>query len=79
MTLQGEILKNNMVQSELEHLRKTVRMMNSGTSSLDHILCIRTTSKAQEGIGYQRGSSGSKPTAQKEIPCLKNAKVGELV
>ena len=45
-TLKEEILKNNMAQSELEHLRKIIRMMNSRTSSLDHILCMGTTSKA---------------------------------
>ena len=68
-----------MAQSELEHLKKIVRMMNSGMLSLDRILCMRTTSKAWEGIRYQRRSSGLKPTAQMEIPRPKTVKVEELI
>ena len=78
-TLKREILKNSMAQSEVEHLKKIVIMMNSGTTSLDHILCMRTTSKAREGIGYQRGSLDSKLVAQREIPHLKTVKVEEPV
>ena len=51
-TLKGEILKNGMALFELDHLRKIVRIMNLGTTSLDHILCMGTTFKAWEGIGY---------------------------
>ena len=68
-----------MSQSELEHLKKIVRMMNSRTTSLDHILCMKTTSKAREGLSSQRGSLGSKPATQKVIPHLKTVKVEELV
>ena len=32
-----------------------MRMMNSGTMSLDHILYMGITSKTQKGIGYQKG------------------------
>ena len=45
-------MKNGMTYSELDHLRKIVRMIKLGTMSLDHIFCRGTTSKAQEGIGY---------------------------
>ena len=51
-TLKGKIIKNNITQFELEHFRKIVRLINSGTTSLDHILCMESTSKAREGIGY---------------------------
>ena len=30
-TLKREVSKNSMVQSKLDHIRKIVRMMNSGT------------------------------------------------
>ena len=78
-TLKEEILKNNMAQYEIEHLRKLLRMMDSRMSSLDQILCMGTTSNAWEGIGYQRGSLGSKLVAQNEIPCPKTVKVEEIV
>ena len=78
-TLKGELLKNNMVQFKLDHLRKIVRMMNSGTMSLDHIICMGTTSKAREDIGYQKGSSDSKSAVQKKNSCLKSTKIEELV
>ena len=68
-----------MAQSELDQLRKIVRMMNSGTLSLDHILCMVTTSKARKGIGYQKGYSDSKSTTQKEISRLKTVSIEEPV
>ena len=55
-TLKREVLKNGMALFELDYLRKIVRMMNLGTTSLDHILYMGTTSKAQEGRGYYKGS-----------------------
>ena len=61
-TLKEEILKKIMAQSELNHHRKMGRMMNSGTASLDHILCMGTTSKTRDDIGYKRGSPYSKST-----------------
>ena len=66
-----------MVESTLEHLRKIVRMMYSGTSSLDLILCKGKV--AQEGIGYQRGSSRMKLASHKEIPHPKTVKVEEII
>ena len=34
-------------------------MLNSGTMSLDHVLCLGRTSKGREGLGYKKGSSGT--------------------
>ena len=68
-----------MAKSEVEHQRKIVIMMNLGMSSLNHILCMGTASKAREGIGYQKGYLGSKPADQKEIPHPKTVKVEELI
>ena len=78
-TLKGEILKNNVAQSELDHLRKIVRMMNSRTTSLNHILYMGTTSKARDRIGYPKGSSNSKSAVQKKNSHLESAKIEELV
>ena len=63
-----------MVQSELDHLRKIVRMMNSKTTSMDHILCMGIASKAWKSKGYQKGSSFSKLAVKKKNPCLKTVK-----
>ena len=68
-----------MVQSKLDHLRKIVRTMNLGTTSLDHILCMGAISKAREGIGYQKESLDSKIVVQKKNSHIKSAKIEELV
>ena len=68
-----------MAQSKLDHLRKIVRIMNSRTTSLYHIFYMGTTSKAHEGLGYQKGSSETKPTIQKKNPLLKLAKLEGIV
>ena len=73
------MLKNNMARFELDLLKKIVRMVNSRTTSLDHILCMGTPFKAREDIGYQKGSSDSKPTIQKKNFRLKSTKMEELV
>ena len=54
-----------MAQSELDHLRKIVRMMNSGIASLDHILCMGTTSKTKKGID-KKESIEIKPASRKK-------------
>ena len=66
-----------MAQFELDHLRKIVRMMNSRTTSMDHILCMGTTSKARESVGYQKRSSNSKSVVQKKNSLLKSSKIEE--
>ena len=43
-----------------------MRMMNSESFSLDHILFMGNTSKAWEGISYQKELSSSKPAVQKK-------------
>ena len=63
-----------MVQSKLDHLRKIVRTMNLGTTSLDHILCMGAISKAREAIGYQKESLNSKIVVQKKNSHIKSAK-----
>ena len=60
VALKKEISKNGIAQLELELLKKRVKMLNSGTTSLDHFLCMETTSKAYEGLGYKKGSSRTK-------------------
>ena len=42
-----------------------MKMLNSRTITLDHILCMGTTSKGWEVLGYQKGSSGTKTIVQK--------------
>ena len=56
-----------------------MRMMNSGTTSLDRILCMGTTSKARESINYQEGSLDSKTAVQKKHSHINFAKIKEIV
>ena len=67
-----------MAQYELDHLRKIVRMMNSRTTSLDHILYIGTTSMTREGIGYHKVPSEIKLAIYKNSH-LKFAKIKETI
>ena len=57
-----EISKNNTTQFELEQLKRRVRMLNLGTTSLDHILGMGKSSKECGGLGYMKGSSGTQAT-----------------
>ena len=60
VALKREISKNGISQSELELLKKRVKMLNSRTTSLDHFLCMERMTKAYEGLGYKKGSSRTK-------------------
>ena len=42
-----------------------MKMLNSGTTTLDRILCMGITSKGREVLGYQKGSLGTKTIVQK--------------
>ena len=52
---QGNVLKNEKKESlnELEHIKKTMKMMNSGTMALDQILLMGNTTKDHEGLGFK--------------------------
>ena len=54
-----------------------MRMMNTGTTSMDHILYMGTTSKTREGIGYQKGPLETNPIVQKKNSYLMFAKIEE--
>ena len=64
VVLKREISKNSTAQSELEQLKKRVRMLNYGTTSLYHVLYMGRTSKGHEGLGYKKGSSRTKAIVQ---------------
>ena len=68
-----------MAQSKLDHLRKIVRMMNSGITSLDHILYMGTTSKNKKGIVYQKESIEIKPSSRKKSSGVKSTKIKETI
>ena len=77
VVLKREISKNSDAQSELEQLKKRVRMLNSGTSSLYHVLCTGRTFKGHDVLGYKKGSSRTKVAvwtdAQAKLSGSKNA------
>ena len=62
---ENKISKNGVVQSKLNYLKNILRMMNEGTTSLDHILYVGTTSKGREGIVYLKKSSRTEPVVHK--------------
>ena len=64
VVLKEEISKNSIAQYDLEQLKRRVRMLNLGTTSLDHILGMGKSSKGNEGLGYRKGSSGTKVVVQ---------------
>ena len=48
------------VSLELERTQKSFKMLNSGTSKLEHILTIGKPSRDQRGLGFVGETSGSK-------------------
>lgn len=60
--LKSERSQQDKFLSEITLLKKNIRMLNSGTSKLDEILCIGKTSGDHHGLGYQRGGASSSKT-----------------
>ena len=57
--------KNEKEESlnELEQIKKTMRMMNSSTTTLDQILLMRRTTKGHKNLGFTEKRSETKPPA----------------
>ncbi|CAM8943748.1 unnamed protein product [Rhodiola kirilowii] len=53
---------------ELNHLKKTVKMLNSGTKDLDSILGAQRTGGGHKGLGFTGGLSSGKTTFVKAVP-----------
>ena len=74
--LEGELSESKKIQGDLngerEHMKKTVRMLNSGSSKLDQILVIGKTAGNHMGLGHTGESSSIKtvfvPAAKVEKP-----------
>ena len=51
---QVNVLKNEKEESlnELKQIKTTIRMMNSSTTTLDHILLMRRTTKDHKGLDF---------------------------
>ncbi|EXB90374.1 hypothetical protein L484_004877 [Morus notabilis] len=54
------------MKAELEHAQKTLKMMNSGTSKLDHILTMGKANGDHYGLGFSGKGSTSKTVFVKE-------------
>ena len=82
--LEGELAESKRIQGdlsgELEHLKKTVKMLNSGSTNLDQILTIGKTAGNHMGLGYMGESSNSKtvfvPAAKVEKTEVNQRKTG---
>ena len=63
MLLEGNLAESEKIQEnlsgELEHMKKQVRMLNSGSSKLDQILTVGKAASDRVGLGYTGESSGS--------------------
>ena len=44
-------------QNELKRVKKTVRMLKSSTTTLDHMLMMGRTTKGHEGLGFKEERS----------------------
>ena len=51
--------KNLILEHELSEIRRNIRMLNKGSTTLDKILRMGRTEKTTAGLGYQGGLSGS--------------------
>ncbi|KAF8109322.1 hypothetical protein N665_0098s0050 [Sinapis alba] len=57
--LEKEIDKNKLLESQLTENHKKVRMLTSGTSTLDHLLTIGQCPSTNRGLGFQGSTSKS--------------------
>ena len=72
LLLKGNLAKSRKIQGDLggglEHIKKSITMLNSGSSKLDQILTVGKAASDRVGLGYTGESSGSKtvfvPAAQ---------------
>ena len=57
LLLKGNLAKSRKIQGdlggELEHIKKSITMLNSGSSKLDQILTVGKTIGDHVGIGYK--------------------------
>ena len=80
--LEGELVESQKIQGdlsgELEHMKKTVKMLNSGSSKLDQILTVGKVAGDHMGLGYKGESSSTKtifvPAAKVEKPEMNQKK-----
>ena len=49
--------------TDVEHIKKTMRVMNSGTTTLDQILLMGRTTKDHKGLGFTEERLETKPSA----------------
>ena len=61
-SLQSEKTQQAKLLSEFNALKRNIRMLNSGTSNLDDILCLGKDAGNHHGIGYDARQPGSTTT-----------------
>ena len=56
--LEGDLTKSKKIKGgrsgELEHVKKNIRMLNSGSTKLDQILSSGKAIRDHKGLGYKR-------------------------
>ena len=62
-----EMDKSKLLESQLTENYKKLRMLNTSTSTLDHLLTLGQSSKAHWGLGYQRPASKTVATGEKIV------------
>ncbi|CAM8937745.1 unnamed protein product [Rhodiola kirilowii] len=66
--IETEKLVHTETLEELNNLKKSVKMLNSGTKNLDDILGAQRTSSGYKGLGFTGASSSGKTTFVKAKP-----------
>ncbi|CAM8966753.1 unnamed protein product [Rhodiola kirilowii] len=66
--IETEKLVHAETLEELNNLKKSVKMLNSGTKNLDNILGAQRTSSSYKGLGFTGASSSGKTTFVKAKP-----------
>ena len=67
-----EMDKRKLLESQLTENYKKLRMLNTGTSTLNHLLTLGQSSKAHWGLGYQGAASKTVDTGD-QIVFIKEA------
>ena len=58
--LKDKLLKHGESLNKLEQIKKTLRMINPGSTILDKILLMGRTTRGHEGLGFMKQNSGTK-------------------
>ena len=66
-------VQKSVLQAELDHLKRNVRLLNSGTEKLDELLVNGVPSSSRSGLGFDQTNQRSQPSRMNTVPTFVKA------